>query len=799
MKKNKISENQIVKKGFFEEKDLLKTILIYLILCLFVFAPALTKPLPSPDSVSQAYPTYSFERSYILKHGTLPFWFPYICGGIPYIEGWHSNHFTDILVYMFSIPLSIGYRAMLFVLLSGIFAYLFFKYSGFPKIVSFIAGAVYLLSGNAITYVTIGHFGKVVNLAFLPLAFLFLTKGIESKKIWWFIFAGLPIGAMFRGHPQIFYYNLMLITAWFFFSIIKKYIEEKNLSSLLFFLGGYVLTGFFSLLVCIDNLSTQLILVKMTSRGVQHDPVSQWQFATSWSLHPLELLCYILPGLFGLKDQTYMGWRPFVSTTDYVGVIVFIIAIFGIIKKWKDHSIKFLTILTLLAVFFGFGSFFEPYFRLFYNYVPMIKSFRVPSSIYIPVTFFIVWFFAYGLNFFIENSISEIKEEQKKIQWLIFAFPIIALLITFFVNSSYYTDLLRGNLLAKIDINTLYNQYGKPQVDAYIANLISSVKNIAKSGLKPLWIFSIISAFFIFLKSSNKIKSSLFFFVIFCITAIDLMIIDRKFVETVDISAYERLSRPDDVVRFIKSDKSEKFRIISFPPQIDNESNKWSFFEIESAFGYNPVGLKNYEDIQKAGLLFDLKFLGLFNVKYLLFSKPVEDPRLKLVYQGSKLIYQNLLFLPRITFPQNVKVVTNINERLSYLKSPEYKPFNETVLSEEPDFETRIFPEDMSLSVNVIKWKEDIIHLKVNSEKDCLLRLSEVYYPKWQCFINGKNTKIYQADNLFRAVYIKAGENDVVFKYKNDGRYIVTTLVAFITIIFLIVLIIYRKRILNLD
>src|SRR5208283_4724567 len=103
----------------------------------------------------------------------------------------------------------------------------------------------------------------------------------------------------------------------------------------------------------------------------------------SWSLHPLELIGYLLPAVFGLQNQSYLGWRPFVSTTDYLGFIVFVVAIFGIIKNWKTSPVRILTGIMIAAVLFGFGSFFTAYYKLFYKFVPMIQSFRVPSSIYI--------------------------------------------------------------------------------------------------------------------------------------------------------------------------------------------------------------------------------------------------------------------------------------------------------------------------------------------------------------------------------------------------------------------------------
>ena len=47
--------------------------------------------------------------------------------------------------------------------------------------------------------------------------------------------------------------------------------------------------------------------------------------------------------------------------------------------------------------------------------------------------------------------------------------------------------------------------------------------------------------------------------------------------------------------------------------------------------------------------------------------------------------------------------------------------------------------------------------------------LSEIYYkPGWKCKINGKNTKIYQANHVLRSVYVPEGKHEVVFYYDSS-------------------------------
>ena len=56
----------------------------------------------------------------------------------------------------------------------------------------------------------------------------------------------------------------------------------------------------------------------------------------------------------------------------------------------------------------------------------------------------------------------------------------------------------------------------------------------------------------------------------------------------------------------------------------------------------------------------------------------------------------------------------------------------------------------------------------------------------------GKEIKVYKTDYLFHSVLLKPGEYKLVFKFYNNGSYIVTALIHYIISIFGIIL--YCKK-----
>ena len=99
--------------------------------------------------------------------------------------------------------------------------------------------------------------------------------------------------------------------------------------------------------------------------------------------------------------------------------------------------------------------------------------------------------------------------------------------------------------------------------------------------------------------------------------------------------------------------------------------------------------------------------------------------------------------------------------------------------------------------IESIDLKTNTVKINCFSKGGSLLVLSEVYYkPGWKCKINGKDTKIYQANHILRSVYVPDGENEVVFYYDNlnwqTARLVSRT--SFFIITFFCLFIIYNER-----
>ncbi len=66
--------------------------------------------------------------------------------------------------------------------------------------------------------------------------------------------------------------------------------------------------------------------------------------------------------------------------------------------------------------------------------------------------------------------------------------------------------------------------------------------------------------------------------------------------------------------------------------------------------------------------------------------------------------------------------------------------------------------------------------MQTQSDTAGLLVLTDAFYPGWQTAVDGEPVPLYHANGMFRAVFVPAGEHQVVFSYESkemeNGRII---------------------------
>ena len=110
---------------------------------------------------------------------------------------------------------------------------------------------------------------------------------------------------------------------------------------------------------------------------------------------------------------TYWGRNAFKLNHEYVGVTVLVLAIFGLFGKRRRGLRWFMAGLSVLWLLFALGTH-TPIWRIFYEVVPGISLFRVPSLSAFLVSFGVTTLLALGVDDLVSESPSGAPSRERR-------------------------------------------------------------------------------------------------------------------------------------------------------------------------------------------------------------------------------------------------------------------------------------------------------------------------------------------------------------------------------------------------
>ena len=202
---------------------------------------------------------------------------------------------------------------------------------------------------------------------------------------------------------------------------------------------------------------------------------------------------------------------------------------------------------------------------------------------------------------------------------------------------------------------------------------------------------------------------------------------------------------------------------------------------IENVGGYDAIVLKHYSEfinvtqqlpITRPHILMRIQhyspLLDLLNVKYYILASSVSlnITGFELVLQNHTYkVYKNTRALPRSFVVHDARVMQERNAVLLEMTSLGFRPRSYAIV----DQPIAGLPADAALQSPVPHVVQHTLHkvaMKVQLTQPGLLILGDVYYPGWQAFVDGRETTIYRANYVMRAVFVPAGEHVVEFLYR---------------------------------
>lgn len=704
------------------------------------------------------YP-YRYFMVESIKNGIFPLWNPEILMGFPFFATLQPGVFypLSILYYLLPFNQAFNWFLILHYPLAAFFMYLLCRDYKFSSVAAVGSSLAFAFSGYMLSVLHMPT--SLSSVIWLPLVLLFF-----KRKHW--VFTGIFLAIMFLGgEPTILYGTGLILLGY---AIVSKFGNWKELGfDLLRILQAYLLAGLISAIQLLPFLE----LLRHCSR-VGGLTLAE---ASGFSLPAKKMIEFIFPYFFHVTEFPWVeqGW----IISPYLGLIPIILVIFALILS-KSRKIRGLGLLLILISLILLGKNSPvPLYALLYKFLPGFSFIRYPIKFLFVITFIISFLAGFGIDLLWAN-IARIK---KVLIWLFAILTIAFLLFLYFnLNQAQVVTFLKP----------LFHHEIQSGWEGYVKN-ITLPRNIANFG---------ISLFFLFLFSlwlltgyAKKCKKQLFMLGLVLLIFLDLFTANAGMNFSVKAQDYKVETKN---VKILKSDQttfryyftlpiayrswfgaSQEF--YNYPQALISLRNRLApnqnmIYGLASVDGYESVIGIEQDRLRRRlyGLrdFYNYPVFDMLNVKYFITARPLKTNRLKLisllkerVRDGHIFLYQNKNVLPRSYRVSKVKVIKDRSQGFNYLFSQQFDPSREIVLEEEV------------------------------SSPGGFWFSSEWFYPGWKAYVDGKETKVYRANYMFRAIALPPGEHEIEFVY-DPWSFKLGLIISSFTLLGLVIYLIWHRR-----
>ncbi|MGL4394081.1 MAG: hypothetical protein ACRCS8_02530 [Brevinema sp.] len=697
-------------------------------------------------------------------------------------------------------------------ILSGFVTYKLIKRQNVSDIGAIFGAISYTFLPHVLSLVYSGHALALEAIPMTPAFLLCLSVILDGKtdqrlfKILAGVWGGIFWAWMMIGEPQRGIYGTVLGGAWVIYLLHQqKGIQFLPKPSLDFKLLKKHLP--FLMMVVVFGLGIFLSTIKFWANSEFLSNQGSWDFATSWSFPPSEIIDTLAYGYHGLSSSDittlYWGDKPMSGNTDSLGFFMFVFAVLGVVA-WKSQrpALRFFAVAGMVAMLLSFGKYMPgtPFFWLWYH-LPGMDKLRVPAK-FLSITG-LSWSIvaAIGLDT-IQQIFSENDDKKKKniligvgVFFGISLLWVISLIATDGGDPSY----IRRILTAK---------FGQG-VNSQIVDLVLTGR--LNAVIDMMILSGLLFGAFVFLYKVPK-HQKLFPIMILLFTMINLYNSNRYYIASTYVDEKEFYQKTE-TVDFLKQYLGQSYRAsgsLFLPNTTDSPVPTGKVVE-QHLYSHNNTDLTYafpYHDINMFGRIpisriddgyynffksaFDsvpayesnddvwelnkrLWFIG--NVKYIIISDELErifaqnltrDAMFVTITLGTQnqtnKIYELKEKLPRFAFVDNIapQRESRLFDELAYSLrniSQFALPIEESGI----DLQKSFVGKPREVSVNRVEYNSYEIDL--NNAQDEILYFGDLFDKGWQAEIDGVKTDIYKANGIQQYIFVPANSQSMTLKY----------------------------------
>ncbi len=722
---------------------------------------------PHSDLTVIHWPKERLLTETLERYGQFPLWTPLILSGMPLMSNQLAMLFYPLNLVFLVLPLNVAFNLLfiIHVFLAGAGLYLFMRQGlGASGPASTIAALSFMFTGKLAAHVAGGHVSMVGTLAWLPWAFLFTHLALSKGDVLYSLLAGLALALQAATHTQLLIYTAYALLAY---SLVQTWASRR---------ADRWLTQSLKVLIPIPLVFVLLGAVQilpLVEMAPYSNRVLSLGQASAYSLSPLTLFV----GLF--LPSSKAGHE----LTIYLGFLPLVLALLALVHE-RSRPVLFFGGLALFCLIFTLGIN-TPLFAIVYYLLPGLSWMRTPSRAVFLVALAVAVLAGYGFD---ALTIKKWSFRARR------RLPLVG------ISAIVVCLLLAGGFMA------LYGQVSRGTVGLAFFPLLSIglVILVAEGG----WYF----------RSVRSLGAAMIVVLLLDLWSFDHPLLLFK-------SQAEAFAPQQEVAEYLAGQPGI-FRVYS--PSYSLPQHVAARFGLQLVDGVEPVHLARYDEFMSLAGGYPLEgfsvtippfpagqeiaeahrhtrpnlaLLGLLNARYLAaefpieFSMefPMESEHLELKKQiGRTHVYENRLALPRafVVFRARAASVVPLDALTA-----DFEPGALALVEGGRDLDgSGPFQE-----ATVIRLTPNEMVVEVELEAAGFLVLSEMWYPGWRAYDNGRAVPLYRADYILRGLYLDPGPHKVQLVYQpwtfKVGLWISLTTLAGLVVCLIVYLLRLRKSI----
>lgn len=800
-------------------------ILLFALISFVYFYPAVPEGriLSQHDSVA-GIGSGEEAKEYLQRTGERTRWTNSIFGGMPTYQMSPSYKSTDTLksvenLYHLYLPQYVWY---VFVMLLGF--YILLRAFDFSVWLSSLGAIIWAFSSYFFIIIAAGHIWKFITLAYIPPTIAGMVLAYKGKYIRGALLTAIFVAfQIMSNHVQMSYYFLFVMLFMVIAYGVSAY-QKKELPKFFKATAIIAIAGILGVCVNLSNLYHTYEYSKETMRGkselvkpnndnqtkggLERDYITQWSYGIgeTFSLlvpnvkggasvplsaneKAMEKADPMYGGIYSQIGQ-YWGEQPGTSGPVYVGAFVMFLFVLGmfIVKgpmKWA------LVVATLLSILLSWGRNFMGFTDFFLDYIPLYDKFRAVSSILVIAEFTIPLLAMLALKEVIYKP--EIIREKKR--EFIASFVLTGGIALLFAVAP---RLFFSSFVSTMEMAAFQDGIPQDQLVAFLTNLEDIRVSILTSDAWRSFFIVLVGVAILFFYSRKKINGKLTVIALVTLSLIDMWSVNKRYLyddQFVDKSKQEITFNPTETDKYILQDRTLDYRVLNMASSTFNENNT-SYWH-KSIGGYHAAKLRRYQEMieyhisPEINALFKevsdasgditkvdpTKFpvINMLNTRYFIFP-----------LQGGKTVpLKNPYTFGNAWFVKDVKYVENANQEIESIKGVDLQ--KSAIVDKK--FAEAIKPVDVDpmSTIKLISYEPNKLEYDVDSKTGGAVVFSEIYYPGWKSFIDGKEVAHGRANYILRAMNVPSGKHTITFTFDPDSIHVTET-IAFLAIALIVIM-----------